>query len=79
MITEGQPLLQIVALLVAGLGALNWGLKEAMDTDLLVEIGLTGSNLGLAYLAVGAAGAIVLVDLLTIISEEGADSSPLED
>lgn len=79
MITNDQPLAQLAVVLVSAIGALNWGLVEATGTDLLVEIGLTGSNLGLAYLAIGAAGAVALVDLLDIIADEGADTSPLED
>ena len=79
MITNDQPLAQLLVVLVAGLGALNWGLKEALNTDLLVELGLSGANLGYAYLAIGVAGAVVLIDMLDIIADNGADTSPLED
>lgn len=79
MITNDQPLAQLLVVLTAGLGSLNWGLVEAIDTNLLVEAGLQGANLGYAYLAIGAAGAIVLVDLLDIIADNGAETSPLED
>jgi len=79
MITQDKPLAQLLAVLVAGLGALNWGLVEAFDTDLLIEIGLTGSMLSYAYLAVGVAGAIVLIDMLDIVADNGTDTSPLED
>ncbi|MEF8825267.1 MAG: hypothetical protein V5A34_01675 [Halapricum sp.] len=54
-------------------------MKELFSADLLVELGLSGSTLGYAYLAVGVAGAIVLVDLLDIIADNGAETSPLED
>lgn len=79
MITNDQPLAQLLIVLTAGLGSLNWGLVEAIDTNLLVEAGLQGANLGYAYLGIGAAGAIVLVDLLDIIADNGAETSPLED
>ena len=79
MITNDQPLAQLLVVLVAGLGALNWGLVEATGTDLLVEAGLQGANLGYAYLAIGVAGAIVLIDMLDIIADNGAETSPLED
>lgn len=79
MITQDKPLAQLLAVLVAGVGALNWGLVEAFDTDLLIEIGLTGNMLSYAYLAVGVAGAIVLIDMLDIVADNGTDTSPLED
>lgn len=79
MITDDMPLGQLLAVLVAGLGALNWGLVELLDTDLLVQLGLSGDMLGYAYLAVGVAGAIVLVDMLDLVADNGADTSPLED
>jgi len=79
MITNDQPLLQTFVVLVAGVGALNWGLKEVFSADLLVELGLSGSTLGYAYIVVGVAGAIMLVDMLDIVGSEGADASPLED
>jgi len=79
MITDDMPLAQLVVVLVAGAGALNWGLVEAIDTNLLVEIGLSSANLGYAYLAIGAAGAVVLVDMLELVAEGGTETSPLED
>jgi len=78
MITNDQPLAQLLVVLVAGLGALNWGLKELMSTDLLVEF-VPADYLGVSYIVVGIAGAIVLIDMLDIIADNGAETSPLED
>lgn len=80
MITNDMPLVQVAVLLVAGVGALNWGLVELSDTNLITDtLGLSASNTGLAYIVIGLAGAILVIDLLDIASSEGIDSSPLED
>lgn len=78
MITDDMPLVQLLAVLVAGLGALNWGLKELMSTDLLVEL-VPADMLGISYIVVGIAGAVVLVDMLDLVADNGAETSPLED
>ncbi len=78
MITDDMPLVQLLAVLVAGLGSLNWGLKELMSTDLLVQF-VPADFLGISYILVGIAGAVVLVDMLDLVADNGADTSPLED
>jgi uncharacterized membrane protein YuzA (DUF378 family) len=79
MITDDKPLVQLVVVVLAGVGALNWGTKELLEMDLLVEVGLSGDMLGYAMLAIGAAGAIVLIDMAEIVADEGPSASPLED
>lgn len=70
MIADDSPMLQLVVALVAGLGGLNWGLVELIDMDLLVEVGLSGDLLGYGYLAIGVAGAILLIDTADAYLEE---------
>ncbi|QGN05843.1 hypothetical protein Hrd1104_00080 [Halorhabdus sp. CBA1104] len=80
MITDDKPLIQLLAVLLAGVGSLNWGLVEFADLDLLVEVGLTGDMLGYAYLLVGIAGAIVLIDMADLVQDGGIEGAePLED
>ncbi len=56
--------------LIVGIAALNWGLVEFADFDLLVDgIGFTGDILKGTYAVIGAAGAVslyntVMVDIL---------------
>jgi uncharacterized membrane protein YuzA (DUF378 family) len=52
--------LDVVAWLVTALAAVNWGLDEWADINLLTEIGLSGDTLGLAYLAIGVLGVVDL-------------------
>ena len=47
--------------LLAAVGALNWGLMEAIDMNLVTELLGTGSE-GAVYLAVGVAGALALAE-----------------
>jgi uncharacterized membrane protein YuzA (DUF378 family) len=77
MISDEFPGVQVVAVLLTAVGALNWGLVELLDLNLLTEVGLTGDLLGIAYLAVGVAGAVVLVDMLDLFSRVGSDAMPL--
>ena len=80
MITDDMPLIQLLAVLIAGVGSLNWGLVEVADLNLLTEIGLSGDMLTYAYLAIGVAGLIVIVDMADLVQDDGYDSvSPLED
>jgi len=80
MITDDMPLVQLLAVLIAGIGSLNWGLVEVADLNLLVEIGLSGDMLTYAYLAIGVAGLIVIIDLADLVQDDGYDAvNPLED
>lgn len=79
MITDDMPMVQLLVVLVAAVGSLNWGLIELADMDLLVQLGLEGGTLGLAYLVIGGAGAVVLIDMLDIVADNGTETSPLED
>jgi len=80
MITDDMPLIQLLAVLLAGIGSLNWGLKEGADLNLLTEIGLSGDMLTYSYLLIGVAGAIVIIDLADLVRDGGASNAePLED
>jgi uncharacterized membrane protein YuzA (DUF378 family) len=49
---------------VVAVGALNWGLVAGMDYNLLTDgLGIGSDMAELAYLGIGGAGAINLVDL----------------
>ncbi|MCU4716806.1 DUF378 domain-containing protein [Halapricum hydrolyticum] len=79
MLTDDLPVVQLLVVLISAIGAINWGLVEMFDVDLLVEIGLGADMLTIAYLIVGAAGVVLLVDMLELVAEGGTDSTPLED
>lgn len=80
MITDDMPLIQLLAVLIAGVGSLNWGLVEVADLNLLVEVGLSGDMLSYAYLAIGVAGAIVLIDMADLVQDGDYNTiEPLED
>jgi uncharacterized membrane protein YuzA (DUF378 family) len=67
MITDDYDGLELVLTLIAALGALNWGLIELFDTNLLIDVlGLAadGDPLMWSYTIIGVAGAIVLIDLV---------------
>ena len=52
-----------VTKVVASVGALNWGLIEAIDVNLLTDVlplSAADGTLGPVYLAIGAAGALGL-------------------
>ena len=58
-----NDLIMLAALLVAGVGALNVGLVELVDTNLIEGVlGLTGSMLKWTQVGIGGAGAIVLAE-----------------
>jgi uncharacterized membrane protein YuzA (DUF378 family) len=48
---------------VAGIGAINWGTAEVVNTNLLVEAGLTGDALTVGYAGIALAGIVALIDL----------------
>lgn len=80
MIADDMPVVQLLAVLIAGVGSLNWGLVEVADLNLLVEIGLSGDMLTYAYMAVGLAGAIVLIDMADLVQDgDYGQIEPLED
>lgn len=59
-------MIYLIAALLAGVGALNWGAREYLDTDLLTEtLGLTTGS-GEYSLIIGA---IALGGALTIYAE----------
>jgi uncharacterized membrane protein YuzA (DUF378 family) len=54
-----ESAVKVTAWLLAGIGALNWGLVELADVNLVTEIGGTGTA-GAMYIVIGAAGALSL-------------------
>jgi len=57
--------LDVVAWLATAVAAINWGLVELSDTNLLSDtLGLSGETLTLAYLAIGVLGIVDLALLL---------------
>jgi uncharacterized membrane protein YuzA (DUF378 family) len=58
--------LQSASWIVAEVGALNWGLTEAFNTNLVTELLGTG-NEGPLYLVIGLAGALALADKLGLV------------
>jgi uncharacterized membrane protein YuzA (DUF378 family) len=50
--------------LLAEIGAVNWGLVALADTNLVTEL-LGSGNADLAYLVIGAAGAVAIIDKFT--------------
>jgi uncharacterized membrane protein YuzA (DUF378 family) len=54
------------AWLVSAVGAANWGLVELMNTNLLTDVLMLGSDLeGIGYIVVGIAGVLSLADFFT--------------
>ena len=53
-------------MLISGVGALDWGLVEMFDFNLLTQVGLGADMLTIAYIVVGLAGAVLLVDMLEL-------------
>ncbi len=47
--------------IVANIGALNWGLTETADINLVTELLGTG-NAGIVYIAIGIAGLVALTE-----------------
>lgn len=65
-VTTSDPnLIGLLSAIVAALGALNWGLIEMFDTNLLSDVlGLAGDGLMYAHVAVGIAGALLLIAVI---------------
>lgn len=59
------------AWLIAEIGAVNWGLVEAFNTNLVTEL-LGSGNEGIVYLVIGVAGAAALADKFDVIDLDGA-------
>jgi uncharacterized membrane protein YuzA (DUF378 family) len=51
--------------LVAYAGAINWGAMETLDTNLVADV-IGADNTGIAYLAVGAAGVVSVLETFEI-------------
>jgi len=57
----GSGFVQFIAVLLAGVGALNWALVEFLDTDLLLDVlGMTAGSTELAavYALIAGAGVV---------------------
>ncbi|MXR39807.1 DUF378 domain-containing protein [Halobaculum sp. WSA2] len=54
-----ESAVKVTVWLLAGLGALNWGLMELADLNLVTELVGTGAA-GAIYIAIGAAGGLSL-------------------
>ncbi|PSQ42506.1 DUF378 domain-containing protein [Halobacteriales archaeon SW_7_68_16] len=60
---------QVLVWSIVAIGALNWGLIAAVDTNLITDtLQLSSQNAQTVYLIVGAAAAVNLADLFTDIS-----------
>jgi len=64
---------KITAWLLAAVGAINWGLMELIDLNLVTEI-VSPSTAGVIYIVIGAAGALSLAGDIGI-DVLGGDSS----
>lgn len=61
----GNESLRLAIWVVVGIAAFNWALVEFGDFDLLVDgVGLSGSNLTVAYGFIGAAAAVNLYNVV---------------
>ena len=56
--------------ILAELGALNWGLQEAFNYNLVTEL-LGSGSAGLAYMAIGVAGAVALGEKFELVDITG--------
>lgn len=57
----GNEQVHLVLWLIVGVAALNWGLVEFLDTNLLTDVlNLSGDALTATYGLIGAAGAVDL-------------------
>jgi len=50
---------------IAHLGAVNWGLQETADINIVTEL-LGTSNAGIAYIIIGLAGIVALTEWFEI-------------
>lgn len=63
--TDHYTGIEIGVLVVALVGSLNWGLIALVDTNLIEDtLSLTGNVQTAVYVAIAAAGVVVLLDLL---------------
>lgn len=68
----GNELMRMVAIVIASLGAINWGAVEFAETDLLVDtLGLTGDTYTavVAVIAVGGALALYNVGVVGLLDD----------
>jgi uncharacterized membrane protein YuzA (DUF378 family) len=61
--------IEAIVWIVAAVGALNWGLVEVADMNIVTQV-IGSANAGLVYLAIGAAGALVLADKAGVVEIE---------
>lgn len=60
--------LQTIVWIVAEIGALNWGLVELLDLNLVTEALGTGTEaVGLVYIVIGLAGALALLEKVGVV------------
>jgi uncharacterized membrane protein YuzA (DUF378 family) len=71
--TSRYGVVEAVVWTVVAIGAVNWGLIGAMDTNLVAEL-VEPSTERLVYIAIGVLGAINLADLYTSASLLGGRS-----
>jgi uncharacterized membrane protein YuzA (DUF378 family) len=62
--------LHALAWLVAGIGALNWGLVALADFNLVTEF-LSSGGADLVYIAIGVAGGLNIIELVTDVEVMG--------
>ena len=58
--------IQLLVWLIADIGALNWGLQEVADVNLVTEL-IGSGNAGIVYIVVGVAGALALADTFDVL------------
>lgn len=61
---------EVLAGITAGIGAINWGLVETAETNLLTDVlSLSAGQAGIAYLAIAAAGGALVYNQLYYYSD----------
>jgi uncharacterized membrane protein YuzA (DUF378 family) len=60
--------LQMIVWIIAEIGALNWGLQEVADINLVTE--LLGGSAGVVYIIIGLAGAAALAEKAGVVDLE---------
>ncbi|WP_348606943.1 DUF378 domain-containing protein [Halobaculum rarum] len=68
-----ESAVKVTAWLLSGFGAINWGLMEAADLNIVTEL-LGGGAAGLVYIVIGAAGALSLAPHFGIEVLGGGDA-----